>query len=279
MKKLLIIISLLITAGVRSQTVLGVPTVIQQQNQWCWSASTNCILSYYGVTTSQCQIAEYTRNVATWHNFGSVNCCSSATAGCNYWNYNWGCAGSMEDILMNFGSISITNLSYAIPSSVINTEINGNRPFLIRWGWFSGGGHFIVGRGYDASNQNVYYMNPWPGEGAKVASYNWMVNDSVHSWTHTQLLLTNPPTSTSISETESVADGINIYPNPSTDKININSKHTITFLQLFDVAGKEVYSSNDNNGIDVKANHLSKGLYLLKLSGENFSVHKKVILE
>jgi hypothetical protein len=276
MKKLLIVF-IFVTVGVRSQTVLPVPTVIQSQTEWCWSACSNCILSYYGISTTQCQIAEYTRNVATWHNYGSMNCCTTATAGCNYWNYNWGYPGSIEDILMNFGSISVSNLSNTISATTVNTEIAAGRPFIIRWGWTSGGGHFIVGKGYASSGQNVYYMNPWPGEGAKVAAYSWMVNDGVHSWTHTQKLLTNPPAS--VTETELAMNEITVFPNPANDKISISSKLAITSVQLFDVTGKEVYSSGNSDEVNLKASNLAKGIYLLKLSGENFSVNKKVVLE
>lgn len=278
MKKLFIAFSLFISVGLKSQTVIGLPTTFQVQNQWCWSACSNTILKHYGVTTTQCQIAEYTRTVATWNNFGPTDCCITATAGCNYWNYMWGYAGSIQDILNQFGSIGVTNISNTISTSAIQTEINNNRPFVIRWGWTSGGGHFIVGEGYDLSN-NVYYMNPWPGEGSKVAAYSWVVNDGVHSWTHTQKMTTNPPLPTLIKESFNGIDAVNVYPNPTTEKINISSRFDITSLQLFDVAGKEIYYSKNSYSIDVKENNLAKGIYFLKISGENFSVNKKVILQ
>ena len=31
---------------------------------------------------------------------------------------------------------------------------------------------------------NLYYMDPWYGEGAKVASYGWVVSGADHTWTH-----------------------------------------------------------------------------------------------
>ncbi len=275
MKKIFLVLVIFVSVGVKSQTVLGLPTVIQVQNQWCWSACSNCILTHYGLSTTQCQIAEYTRTVATWHNFGSMNCCSTATAGCNYWNYMWGYAGSIDDILMQFGSIGVSNISNTISVSAIQTEINNNRPFVIRWGWTSGGGHFILGEGYSASN-NVYYMNPWPGEGSKVATYAWVVNDGVHSWTHTQKMTTNPPMPTSIKELGTI-DVVTVYPNPVTDKINISSRFDISLVQLFDLAGKEIYSAKNSSSIDV--NNFAKGIYFVKITGEDFSVNKKIILE
>ncbi|MES1181516.1 MAG: T9SS type A sorting domain-containing protein [Flavobacterium sp.] len=278
MKNLLLSLVLFVSVGARSQTVLAIPTVIQVENQWCWAGCTNSILSYYGISTTQCQIAEYVRTVATWHNFGSTNCCTTASLGFNYWNYNWGGSGSMEDILMNFGSIADAPFYGALPFATINTEISAGRPFIIRWGWYSGGGHFIVGKGFDASN-NVYYMNPWPGEGAKIANYNWMVNDSVHQWTHTNVLTTNPPTPTFISEAGSDNTEVKVYPNPANEKISIISKQEILLAQLFDVAGKEILTAKRTKEINLKENGISKGIYFLKISGENFSVNKKVVLE
>jgi hypothetical protein len=274
MKKIFLVVVIFVSIGVRSQTVLGLQTTIQVQNQWCWSACSNCILKHYGVTTTQCQLAEYTRTVATWNNFGTVDCCTNPSGPCNYWNYMWGYAGSIEDLLSQFGSIGVTNISNTISTSAIQTEINNLRPFVIRWGWTSGGGHFIVGEGYDASN-NVYYMNPWPGEGSKVGAYSWVVNDGVHQWTHTQKMITTP-TSTSIKQLEAI-ESVNVFPNPVTDKINISSRYDITSVQLFDVAGKEIYSAKNTNSIDVSA--FAKGIYFVKLSGENFSANKKVVLE
>jgi len=277
MKNIFLALVIFVSIGLKSQTVIGLPTTIQQQNQWCWSASSNCILTHYGVTTTQCQIAEYTRTAATWHNFGMQNCCTTATAGCNYWNYMWGSSGSIEDILSHFGSISVSNVSNYIPFSTIQTEINNNRPFVIRWGWYSGGGHFIVGEGYDASN-NVYYMNPWPGEGSKVGTYNWVVNDSVHQWTHTQMMVSSP-LSTSIKSISYETDAVNVYPNPVTDKINVSSRYDITLVQLFDLSGRELYSAKNTNSIDIKENNLAKGIYFLRASGENISFNKKVALQ
>ncbi len=274
MKKLFLALVIFASVGVRSQTVLSLSTTIQSQNQWCWSACSNCILKHYGVTTTQCQIAEYNRTVSTWHNFGTQDCCVSPGGLCNYWNYMWGYAGSIEDILSYFGGLTTTNISNTITYSAIQTEINNNRPFVIRWGWTSGGGHFIVGEGYSASS-NVFYMNPWPGEGSKVGTYAWVVNDGVHQWTHTQKI-NSSPSPTSIKQLEAI-DGVNVFPNPVTDKINISSRFDISSVQLFDIAGKEIYSADNANSID--ANNFAKGIYFLKISGGNFSVNKKVVLE
>jgi hypothetical protein len=173
--------------AVAQPTILNVPTVIQEQDQWCWAAVSTSVIQAAGTDVEQCTIAEYARVRATWHNFGSVDCCEDASQGCNYWNYNWGYDGSIQDILSHWG---LSNYGYAdaLSLDVVQQEIDAARPFIVRWGWTSGGGHFVVGYGVDGSQ--LYYVNPWPGEGARIADYDWVVSGSNHTWTHTNILTT-----------------------------------------------------------------------------------------
>jgi hypothetical protein len=146
-------------------------------------------LSYYGKNISQCTIAEYARTHATWHNFGSVDCCQDASKGCNYSNYNYGAEGSIQKILQNWGVNNIGR-GYALSQTDVSAEIENNRPFIIRWGWSTGGGHFLVGHGIE--NGMLHYMNPWPGEGLKTSMYDWVVSGETHTWTHTNSAALTP---------------------------------------------------------------------------------------
>ena len=141
---------LLFFTNINAQILL-VPEIEQEQNQWCWAGVSKCVLDCYGASVQQCEIAEYTRNTATFNNFGTVDCCIDPNQGCNYWNYNWGSSGSIEDILSNFGGITTTNLGSVLSQTQWQTEITNNTPFIIRFGWNSGGGHFVVGYGVAGS--------------------------------------------------------------------------------------------------------------------------------
>lgn len=185
----------------KAKTILTFPEVIQEQDQWCWAGVTGSIFDYFGKAVKQCEIAEYTRTVATWYDFGSENCCTNPNAGCNYWNYNWDYDGSIEDILESMQSdIDIQNfgVSRRLTTSEITTDLSGNKPFVIRWGWDSGGGHFLVGYGIDGSY--LHYMNPWYGEGNKIGTYDWVSLGGGHTWTHTNRIssvwINIPPTPT-----------------------------------------------------------------------------------
>jgi len=212
MKKIILFILIFIAANHLKSQVLNVSQVIQEQNQWCWAGVSACILNYYCTPIQQCEIAEYTRNVATWHYFGNTDCCINPSLGCNYWNYNWGSAGSIQDILVHFANISNYGVGAALSQSDITSDIQSNKVFVIRWGWSTGGGHFTVGHGLIGNN--VYYMDPWFGEGLKIADYNWVVSGSNHTWTHTNRLsvspLSNPPSAAgTISGIATVCQGQN----------------------------------------------------------------------
>lgn len=190
MRKIILFLLALITVGQLKSQVLNVSEVIQEQDQWCWAAVSACILDYYCAPTPQCEIAEYTRNVATWNDFGNTDCCDNPSLGCNYPNYMWGYDGSILDILEHFGNISSYGCYSSLTKPEITTEIENNRLFVIQWVWDNGNGHFIVGHGL--IGDNLYYMDPWFGEGLKIANYDWVESWSDGSWAYTGRITESP---------------------------------------------------------------------------------------
>jgi hypothetical protein len=169
--------------------VLQVPEVLQEQTEWCWAATTTCVLKYYGNEVTQCQIADYARTHATWHDFGTVSCCENPKSKCNYWNYNFGYSGSIEEILKQW-NVESYGSGGSLTIDKIKRELGEGRPFIIRFALVPSGGHFVVGHGI--ADSTIYYMNPWPGEGFKIASYSWVLSNSKQSWQGTNIITTNP---------------------------------------------------------------------------------------
>lgn len=266
-------------AGITKAQVLNVPLVIQEQNQWCWAGVSKCILDYYGYPQQQCEIADYARTVITWYNFGSTDCCVDPNQGCNYWNYNYGSNGSIQDILVHFGGISNNGLSSALNTSEIAIESAANRAFVIRWGWYSGGGHFIVGHGI--SGNNVSYMNPWPGEGFHVSAYNWVYNDGVHLWTHTNTLTSVP---TAIEE-NNAENTVSVFPNPANENFTVaiqseNAIDNADFI-LTDVTGREVLKTKvDGKQAVINTTAIAAGVYFYRVENAGELVgNGKIVLE
>ncbi|MCT4646030.1 MAG: T9SS type A sorting domain-containing protein [Carboxylicivirga sp.] len=184
MKKIsLVLMTVFCLIQLTGAQILNVKKVTQQQNQWCWDGCSYCILDYYGVTTSQCEIAEFARS-RNLEYFGSVNCCTNP-ASCNKGNWLNDSEGSIEEILMHFGKLKTLPKDLYLSKEEIRTNLTCGNPFVIRWGWkrASGGGHVIVGHGIKGNT--IYYMDPWYGEGKKMGSYEWMVEDTRHLWTNT----------------------------------------------------------------------------------------------
>jgi hypothetical protein len=265
--------------GTVKAQVLNVPQVIQEQNQWCWAGVSKCILDYYGYPYQQCEIADYARTSITWTSYGTTDCCVDPSQGCNYWNYNYGYPGSIQDILVHFGNIQNNGTGYALTEPEITAESAADHPYVIRWGWFSGGGHFIVGHGINAGNVN--YMNPWPGEGLHVSTHSWLVNDGTHLWTHTNLLLSAPTTIEEQVET----GAISVFPNPANDHFTVNIQnenkaHDADF-SLTDVAGREVMKAKmDGQQLVINTAELAGGVYFYRVeAGGELLGNGKIVIE
>lgn len=282
MKKIYIIILLILFIGNKASLaqILTVNKVIQEQNEWCWAGVSKCILDYYGNVTEQCEIAEYTRTVATWHNFGDTDCCINPSQGCNYWNYNWGYAGSILDILEYFGSIDNYGSSSAMSENKIELELINGRPFVIRWRWYSGGGHFVVGHGKD--NHTLFYMDPWYGEGLKFANYNWVVDNGIHEWTHTNILTISPWGI--IANEDKPQNNIIITPNPSDGHITIQFDtkiHEEIRIEIFNTIGQFIYSEKFKDSFSKVQLFLClpRGLYTVRAIANNFSCSEKLLIQ
>lgn len=279
MKKLLIII-LLIQAGFVNAQVLNVDNNEQLYDQWCWAGCSKTILNYYGYEAEQCEIAEFVRQTATFHNFGTTDCCVNGNAGCNYWNYNWGSSGSIQEILINFGGIENSGAGY-LTLVQITTEIQSNRLFVIRWGWSAGGGHFLVGHGISGSN--IYFMNPWFGEGLHIATYNSVrsgtdtTSSSIHTWTHTNLITTN------MGVNEVDAKIVKLYPNPLSSEGTLSTNVALdnAVLVIYNSIGQKVKEINNisEQTISITRDNLSDGLYYVVLSqGHEIIATEKLVV-
>lgn len=86
----------------------------------------------------------------------------------------------------------------------------------------------------------------------------------------------HPVTSTSISEYNK--KNINVYPNPTTSQLTLNTTDKIINVNIIDITGKTVKTiTPSNNTIDVTG--LVKGIYFLKLQTENGISNSKFIKE
>ncbi len=164
---------------------LNVPTLAQEHSEWCWAASANAVLTYRRVASTQC---------------GIVNWVNRINYACNqknfYWNdgyignsanYMTGTTG-ISGILWSWGNRSSYDYYGPLSYNTARSVITSGNPVIVLWQWAGGGGHFVVVNGYDDNNasdgQGLYFMNPWPGEGAEYGNYKWMSAGTSNMGTH-----------------------------------------------------------------------------------------------
>ncbi len=80
-------------------------------------------------------------------------------------------------------------------------------------------------------------------------------------------------------KTNSSIDAISIFPNPTSGILNVTSVEVTSSIEVFNVIGEKVYSSNlvkGNNVVDLSS--LSNGAYFVKMNSNNQIITKKVVL-
>jgi hypothetical protein len=90
----------------------------------------------------------------------------------------------------------------------------------------------------------------------------------------------------SVNEVGTISSSVNVYPNPTSDVLNVNIKNATgnVNIKLFNMNGQEVYSevvnANANNFIQtVNTNGLAKGVYTLKVMAKDAISTQKVIVK
>ena len=115
--------------------LLSMRTHYQEQSSWCWAASDEMVLDFFGRDQAQCQIAD----VAKANGMCGVpgTCC-----GGNYYACNLGCSPLIGNIVPSI------SWSQAISWGTATGEIDLGRPFIFVWNWDTGGSHAMVAKGY-----------------------------------------------------------------------------------------------------------------------------------
>ncbi|MFF4159923.1 papain-like cysteine protease family protein [Streptomyces sp. NPDC001678] len=145
----------------------------QVKDQWCWDATGLTIANYWGYTRYNqydfCRLAAQNNRLD----------CNNRPA----------TLGDMANGLRNMGfSSSGTDLYRNASFGETRTEIANGRPFAVRIGWNSGGGHMNLIYGYDSTSNMIAVGDPWP----TTKTYTWW-NYSSYSrnnsfqWTHTRI--------------------------------------------------------------------------------------------
>ena len=72
---------------------------------------------------------------------------------------------------------------------------------------------------------------------------------------------------------------LNVVPNPSNGIFNITNLTGIIEIQVFNIAGQQVYSNILLNTNEVNLSNLEKGLYVLRINNRNTIANKRIIIK
>jgi hypothetical protein len=142
----------------------------QQTGMWCWAASGQMPMGYFGVPVSQCDEAN--------KRFGRNDCCNNPTPG--------GCVNGGWPEFGKYGFTASTTSDSALTWDQVKNQIHcQSKPFAFAWHWTGGGGHMMVATGYTTVRGTNWMAinNPWPpGVGdASLITYDTYVSGSDHT--------------------------------------------------------------------------------------------------
>src|SRR6202035_2755987 len=120
----------------------------QEQDNWCWAATSDGIAHYYDKSSSwtQCEIAN--------SELGRSDCCGTGASGpCNVY-------GFLNTALTTVGHFDHM-VGQAVDFQTVDGEIDAERPLGVRIGWSGGGGHFLAIGGYrELPEQYLHVEDP-----------------------------------------------------------------------------------------------------------------------
>jgi hypothetical protein len=279
--KIAIAFSFFITGTIASaQTyTAGVSVTRQEQTNWCWVANSKCILNYYGYTKEkQCEVAEYARTLKT-ATFGTSNCCTSPSGKCNNPNeikYNYGISG----MLTHFGPIANIPTDAPVPVAKIKTELEAKRPFVIGLFWPQGGGHVVVGCGYNTTSSGLTFMDPWQSNGMTTCKYTGgksvVTRTGTGNWVQS-LILTTPIVTTGVAEAEN-STALRLFPNPSQGELTINSESNLKSINVFNATGQLITSYVVEGDKIYSFKIPVAGFYTVQIITDSDIVNRKVVV-
>ncbi len=85
---------------------------------------------------------------------------------------------------------------------------------------------------------------------------------------------------TEIKDTKNTNDIFKIYPNPTSNFINIETDNNTNYsIEILDITGKLVYSTKTASNKKIKLNNFNSGIYLLRIKdNDNIISSKKIII-
>jgi hypothetical protein len=151
---------------------------------------------------------------------------------------------------------------------------------------------YVLSAAKGMNNPEVPTQSSWGGQYIRSGSTNHWIDgpgtSSISKWKsqyqadfakRAEWMLDSVPTLISVLKDENPKNMVSVFPNPTTDELNIISKTGFDSLKIFSLEGKLVFKKSFPEKINNTSLHLKldKGTYLMKLNNTSDSL--KIIIE
>lgn len=133
----------------------------------------------------------------------------------------------------------------------------------------------------DGSNYDIYYSQPFDGN--NWTTFGQDINGELYIAGGVSGMIYKIVPVTLKTDKHHLKKEIKIYPNPTTDLVNIALKNSLSIsdISIFNLQGKliEAYSDLNDNTIRISTKQYQKGIYLIKISTtEKNNIYKKLVV-
>jgi len=205
---------------------------------------------------------------------------------------SWPACGEID--IMEHGLHATNEISWAVhtPSSFGNTvntdklalpDVSDNY-HVYSMNWSPNQITFMVdGVGYYTYNPAVKDPNTWPFDLDQYLILNVAMGGFAGaidpSFTESSMIIDYVRVYQNVLNTSEVEqDKFLIYPNPASDTIHIKSNVKINRINLYDIQGRNIYTSTENITL-IDVNGFQEGVYILKIESEAGISSKRLIIE
>ena len=158
------------TAAGQSKT-LSVPLHPQETHLWCWAASGQMVMEFFGVNISQCTQAN--------DRLGLTNCCSDPAP--------IPCVKGGWPEFDRYGFTFDTTSNAPLTLAELQAQIDADRPVAFSWKKKKDKGHMMVLHGYETAGGEtlLQVLEPWPpglGDSVEMSYDTYVQGPSYKHW-------------------------------------------------------------------------------------------------
>ena len=171
------------------------------------------------------------------------------------------CEGNSSIVTITINPLPIVTFN------TLDTVCNSDAAFSLNanpvGGLFSGNG--VIGNTFDPTTA---------GNGVHTITYSY-TDSNMCTATQTTDIIVND--CASINNTE--LENLTIYPNPTSNVININSESNKAKIYIYSLEGKKIYSNTINTSEQINVSNLETGTYILKIQINKNTYTKRLIIK